>query len=194
MRVYNKENFIVFNTIQMYRHDRLPYFYKLIEMAKENNFNIGIKIVRGAYMEKERERAEKMGYPSPIHVSKQKTDEDYNKAIQLSVENIDCVSVCVATHNEQSILHLTQLMARASLANNHPRIYAAQLFGMSDNISYNLSDSGYNVVKYVPYGKVRTVIPYLMRRAAENTSVAGQTSRELKLIKEELERRKKEER
>ena len=143
-------------------------------------------------MEKERERAQKMGYPSPIQADKESSDNDFNEALKVMIENISCVAFCAGTHNESSSLLLTELMAKQQIESNDKRIYFAQLLGMSDHISYNLSYHGYNVAKYVPYGPIKEVMPYLLRRADENTSVAGQTSRELSLIIKEKERRKKE--
>ncbi|MEI6821351.1 MAG: proline dehydrogenase family protein [Bacteroidota bacterium] len=190
MLKYNKEKAIVYNTLQMYRHDRISFLNELISKAKENNFYIGLKLVRGAYMEKERERAIEMGYPSPIHVDKVSTDKDYDKAIKICVDNNDLISVCVGTHNEESALYFTQLINERNLDKQSSKFYFAQLLGMSDHISYNLSNQGYNVTKYVPFGPVKSVLPYLIRRAQENTSIANQTTRELNLINKELLRRK----
>jgi proline dehydrogenase len=192
MEQYNTEKAIVYNTLQMYRHDRLEFLRKSIVEAKDKKIYLGIKLVRGAYMEKERERAEKMGYASPIQVDKKSSDNDFNEALKVMIENISCVAFCAGTHNESSSLLLTELMAKQQIESNDKRIYFAQLLGMSDHISYNLSYHGYNVAKYVPYGPIKEVMPYLLRRADENTSVAGQTSRELSLIIKEKERRKKE--
>lgn len=186
---YNNEFPIVYNTIQLYRHDRLQYMKDLILRCNSNGKNLGLKLVRGAYMEKEREQASKKNYPDPIQKDKQATDNDFTKAVEFCIENIETVSLCVGTHNEKSVLHLTNLMKKKALKNNDSRIWFAQLLGMSDHISFNLSKEGYNVAKYVPYGPVKEVIPYLIRRAEENTSVSGQTSRELSLIKIEVERR-----
>ena len=190
MQKYNKEKAIVFNTLQMYRWDRLDYLKKLHERAKAEGFYIGMKLVRGAYMEKENERAQEKGYKSPICVSKEATDENYDAAVLYMVENIDKMAIFAGTHNEQSSYKLMQLMQEKGLAKNDNRIWFGQLYGMSDHISYNLAAHGYNVAKYLPFGPVRDVMPYLIRRAEENTSVAGQTSRELTLIKKEKERRK----
>jgi proline dehydrogenase len=192
MEKYNIEKAIVYNTLQMYRHDRLEFLRKSIVEAKEKKICLGIKLVRGAYMEKERERAQKMGYPSPIQADKKSSDNDFNEALEVMIENISCVAFCAGTHNEASSLLLTELMTKQQIESNDKRIYFAQLLGMSDHISYNLSYHGYNVAKYVPYGPIKEVMPYLLRRADENTSVAGQTSRELSLIIKEKERRKKE--
>jgi proline dehydrogenase len=192
MEQYNTEKAIVYNTLQMYRHDRLEFLRKSIVEAKEKKICLGIKLVRGAYMEKERERAQKMDYPSPIQADKESSDNDFNEALKVMIENISCVAFCAGTHNESSSLLLTELMAKQQIESNDKRIYFAQLLGMSDHISYNLSYHGYNVAKYVPYGPIKEVMPYLLRRADENTSVAGQTSRELSLIIKEKERRKKE--
>ena len=190
MQKYNQEKAIVFNTLQMYRWDRLDYLKKLHERAKVEGFYIGMKLVRGAYMEKENGRAQEKGYKSPICVSKQATDENYDAAVLYMVENIDKMAIFAGTHNEQSSYTLMQLMQEKGIAKNDNRIWFGQLYGMSDNISYNLASHGYNVAKYLPFGPVRDVMPYLIRRAEENTSVAGQTSRELTLIKKEKERRK----
>ena len=174
----------------MYRHDRLNFLTKEIEHAKTNSYILGVKIVRGAYMEKERKRANDLGYPSPIQVNKAASDNDYNRALELSLQNINHVSICAGTHNEQSSLFLTELLERYNLSKDDSRVYFAQLLGMSDHISFNLAHHGYLVAKYVPYGPIKEVMPYLLRRADENTSVAGQTSRELSLIVKEIERRK----
>ena len=188
---YNKQSAIIFNTYQLYRHDRFIYLEECIKQAKANNYHIGAKLVRGAYMEKERKRAAEKGYPSPIQPTKEASDADYNLALELCVKNIDHVSVCVGTHNEQSSLFMVELMKKNNIAPGDKRIYFAQLLGMSDHISYNLSLGGYNVAKYVPYGPVKEVLPYLLRRAQENTSVKGQTGRELSLIIKEKKRRNK---
>ncbi|WP_306350050.1 proline dehydrogenase family protein [Flavobacterium sp. '19STA2R22 D10 B1'] len=190
MQKYNKEKAIVYNTLQMYRWDRLDYLKKLHVQAQEEGFYIGMKLVRGAYMEKENKRAEEKGYPSPICVSKEATDINYDAAVNYMVEHIDKMAVFAGTHNEDSSYKLMELMAAKGLAKNDARICFGQLYGMSDNISYNLADAGYNIAKYLPFGPVRDVMPYLIRRAEENTSVAGQTSRELTLIKTERKRRK----
>lgn len=187
---YNKERAIVFNTVQLYRWDRLQYIKDVLTRAEKANYTPGLKLVRGAYMEKERNRAAEKGYPSPIQKTKTDSDKDYNLALEYCVQHINRVEICAGTHNEKSSLYLTELMAKAGLSNNDKRIYFAQLLGMSDHISYNLSNAGYNVAKYVPYGPVREVLPYLIRRAEENTSVAGQTSRELGLIQKERKRRR----
>ena len=189
-RKYNTKRAIVFNTLQMYRHDRLAYLKEEIKKAKDGNYFIGMKLVRGAYMEKERERAEEKNYPSPIQPTKDATDRDYNEAVKVCVENIDVVSLCAGSHNEESAEFLTQLMKEHSIALDDQRIFFAQLLGMSDHISFNLANDNYNVAKYVPYGPVKEVLPYLIRRAEENTSVAGQTTRELSLIVKERKRRK----
>jgi proline dehydrogenase len=190
MEKYNKEKAIVFNTLQMYRHDRLDFLKCEIEIAKKVGYHYGIKLVRGAYMEKERARAEKMGYPSPIQSTKEQTDIDYNKALELILDNIDSLALCAGTHNEYSSKFLTELVEKKGISKEDKRIYFAQLLGMSDHISYNLSSANFNVAKYVPYGPVNEVLPYLLRRADENTSVAGQTGRELSLLMIEKNRRK----
>ena len=188
---YNKNKAIVFNTLQLYRHDRLVFLKKEIEFSRLNEIQLGVKIVRGAYMEKERSRALEKGYDSPIQIDKNATDTDFNEALVVVVNNIDIVSICAGSHNEESALVLIKLMAEKGLASDDSRIFYAQLLGMSDHISYNLSNENYNVAKYVPYGPVKEVLPYLIRRAEENTSVAGQTTRELALIIKERKRRKK---
>lgn len=190
MRKYNRESAIVFNTLQMYRHDRLEYLKKEIEICITENFHYGVKLVRGAYMEKERERAGKLGYPSPIQPDKAASDNDFNEALKIIVKNINVMALCSGSHNEDSALLLTQLIQEENIKKDDKRIYFAQLLGMSDHISYNIAHSGFNVAKYVPYGPVKEVMPYLLRRADENTSVAGQTGRELTLITKELKRRK----
>ncbi len=190
MQRFNKTEAVVYNTFQLYRHDRLAFLEKNIEHAKQHSYILGAKIVRGAYMEKERERAEKMNYESPIQPNKISTDRDYDLALELCLNNIDCTAVFIGTHNEKSSLLATKIMADKNIATNDKRITFSQLYGMSDNISFNLAKANYNVCKYMPYGPVRDVIPYLLRRAKENTSVAGQTSRELDLIQKELKRRK----
>jgi proline dehydrogenase len=192
MEKFNKEKAIVFNTYQMYRTDRLAILKKDLETARQQGFFLGAKFVRGAYMERERRRAEKMGYASPIHPDKPATDRHYDDALSFSVENIDRISIFNGTHNEKSCHHLMQLMEKHGLAKNDPRIWTSQLYGMSDHISFNMADAGYNVVKYMPYGPVKSVLPYLLRRAEENTSIAGQTSRELNLIETERRRRRSE--
>jgi proline dehydrogenase len=191
MQKYNRERAVVYNTFQMYRHDRLLKLKELIETAKSQNFNAGIKLVRGAYMEKERKRAAELQYPDPIQPNKQATDSDYNQAIELITNNISCCAVCAGTHNEESSSYLVKQMAEKGIKANDERIFFSQLLGMSDHISFNLAAASYNVVKYVPYGPVKEVLPYLIRRAEENTSVAGQTSRELDLLTREKKRRQK---
>jgi proline dehydrogenase len=189
MRKYNKTRAIVYNTIQMYRHDRITFLKKEIEEAKMESFHYGVKLVRGAYMEKERERAQLKNYASPIQPNKTACDKDFNEALEIIISEIEHTALCAGSHNEKSALALVDLMEKFAIPKNDKRIYFAQLLGMSDHISYNLSNEGFNVAKYVPYGPVKEVIPYLLRRANENTSVAGQTSRELGLIIKEKERR-----
>ncbi len=190
MAKYNKEKAVVYNTLQMYRHDRLEFLKKTHQEALAGNYYPGIKMVRGAYMEKERERAEKEGYPSPIQPDKAATDRDYNLGLEYIIEHIDRFALCAGTHNEQSSLKLVELMNEKGIAKDDKRVYFAQLLGMSDHISFNVAHAGYNVAKYVPYGPVKEVMPYLLRRAEENTSVAGQMGRELSLIVSEKKRRK----
>ncbi|TXD82669.1 proline dehydrogenase [Subsaximicrobium wynnwilliamsii] len=187
---YNKETAIVFNTLQLYRHDRLDYLKELHQQATEGRFKIGMKLVRGAYMEKERERAIRLGYQDPICKDKATTDALFNEVLIYMIKNLENMALFVGTHNEESTYLVLQIMQRCKIAENDKRIWFGQLFGMSDHISYNLANFGYNVAKYLPYGPVRDVMPFLFRRAEENTSVAGQTSRELYLIKNEMKRRK----
>jgi proline dehydrogenase len=190
MRKYNKEKVIVFNTLQMYRWDRLEYLKTLHEKAKTEGFYIGMKLVRGAYMEKEHERAKEKGYPTPICASKKATDDNYDAAVDYMMKHINSMAIFAGTHNEESSYKLMEMLKKNNISINDQRIWFGQLFGMSDNISYNLAANGYNVAKYLPFGPVRDVMPYLIRRAEENTSVAGQTSRELNLLKTERQRRK----
>lgn len=190
MERYNKERVIVFNTFQLYCSGTLPFLKEAIVIARQKGYKLGAKLVRGAYVEKERERALEQGYPDPIQASKEATDRDFDSAVKLCLDNIDQLSLFIGTHNEESNLKAIRLMRSLHIANNDNRIYFSQLLGMSDNISFNLAKEGYNVSKYVPYGPVKDVVPYLLRRASENTSVAGQTGRELALIRKELRRRK----
>jgi proline dehydrogenase len=190
MRKYNTQKALIFNTLQMYRWDRLVYLKSLHERAKTHNFFIGMKIVRGAYMEKENARAEEKGYKSLICISKQATDENYDAAVLYMMQHIDKMAIYLGTHNENSSYKLLEMMQQNNISNTDSRIWFGQLYGMSDNISYNLAENGNNVSKYLPFGPVRDVMPYLIRRAKENTSVAGQTSRELNLLDTERKRRK----
>lgn len=192
MALYNKEKAIVYNTYQLYRHDRLDAIKSDYEQAVAGGYTLGAKPVRGAYMEKERKRAQEQGYPSPINPTKQASDDLYNAALQFCVAHISHISLCAGTHNEASCYLVMKLMQEHHIAPNDERVYFAQLYGMSDNLSYNLAKAGYNVAKYVPYGPVEAVMPYLLRRANENTAIAGQSSRELILIRKEMERRKRE--
>ena len=191
MQKYNLEKAIVYNTLQMYRHDRLEFLTSCSENAKKHGIKYGIKLVRGAYMEKERARAQKLGYPSPIYPDKNASDDAYNTALKFILEHEMLFALCAGTHNEESSLLLTQELERKQISRDNDKFYFAQLLGMSDHISFNLSNAGFKVAKYVPFGPVKEVMPYLLRRADENTSVAGQTGRELSLIIKELDRRKK---
>ena len=186
---YNASFPTVYNTLQMYRHDRLSYLKKMLEFAKEKNIIYAVKLVRGAYMEKERARAEIKCYPSPIQPDKNATDRDYDEALNFIVENKKHFALCAGTHNESSSLKLSELMIKNNVSTHDSHFYFSQLLGMSDHISYNLANAGYNVAKYVPFGPIREVMPYLLRRADENTSVAGQTGRELSLLSKERKRR-----
>lgn len=189
MRRFNGQRAIVYNTVQLYRHDRLAFLRKEAEIAKAGGYHLGMKYVRGAYMEKERERAAEKGYPDPIGATKAAVDADFDDALRYAAEHLGHMAVLVGTHNEESTLLMARLMHGTGLAKDDPRIHFGQLLGMSDNISYNMALAGFNVVKYVPYGPVRKVLPYLIRRAEENTSTKGQTGRELSLILAERKRR-----
>lgn len=189
MQTHNQERAVVYNTYQFYRQEMLANFKKAFQRAATYNYFLGAKLVRGAYMEKERERAEEQGYLDPIQPSKQATDADYNQALRYCMDNKQRISLVCGSHNAYSNQYLTLLMEKHGLAPNDHRVYFAQLYGMSDHISFNLAAAGYNVAKYVPYGPVEKVMPYLFRRAEENTSVAGQSSRELEMIRQELKRR-----
>lgn len=186
---YNKEKPVVFNTVQLYRHDRLAFLKRSHQKARNEGYILGVKLVRGAYMEKERERAQRKGYESPIHANKAAVDADFDEALVYCLEHIDEIAFCAATHNEASCMLLVEQASKAGVPLHHPHIHFAQLYGMSDHISFNLAQAGCNASKYVPYGPVRDVIPYLIRRARENRSVAGQVSRELRLILDEIQRR-----
>lgn len=189
MALFNANKAIVYNTFQLYRHDRLAYLKESIQAGKTKGYHVGAKLVRGAYMEKERKRAAEMGYTSPIQPDKTASDRDYDEALKLCIENIQVMGLCAGTHNEASSAYLVKLMQEKNLTPGDERIFFSQLLGMSDHISYNLSLNGYNVAKYVPYGPIKDVMPYLIRRAQENTSVKGQTGRELSLIMKEKNRR-----
>lgn len=190
MAKFNKHGAIIFNTYQLYRKDRLEYLMKSYQHAQDGNYYLGAKLVRGAYMEKERARAKQMDYPSPIQDSKEDSDKDYDKALHFCIAHKESLAFCAGTHNEASSKYLVQMMAERNIENNDHHIWFSQLYGMSDHISFNLSKEGFNVAKYVPYGPVEEVLPYLIRRAQENTSVKGQTGRELSLIIKERARRK----
>lgn len=191
MAKYNLKRAIVYNTLQMYRHDRLAHLAEAQKRAETEGFFYGVKLVRGAYMEKERERAEENGYPSPIQPDKAATDRDFDAAVNYCLKHLNNVYFCAGTHNEDSSLMLANEMDKLGIDRNDERIFFAQLYGMSDHISFNLSKASFNVAKYVPYGPVKEVMPYLIRRAEENTSVQGQTGRELNLITKEIKRRRK---
>lgn len=191
MHKYNKKQCIVFNTFQIYRHDRLPYLKEQIAKAQTGHYLLGAKLVRGAYMEKERERAKELKYPSPIHANKKAVDRDFDEAVELCLDNLQHLNVCIASQSETSNLLAIQHIEKKKLERNSGNILFSQLYGMGDNITFNLAKLGFTATKYLPYGPVKDVIPYLIRRAQENTSVAGQTTRELSLIKKEIKRRKK---
>ena len=191
MKKYNKQKTIVFNTVQMYRHDRLEYLKDLHNSSKQNDFEIGIKLVRGAYIEKENIRAKKLNYKSPICESKKASDDNFNSGVKFIISNLDKFNLFCGTHNEESIYKIINMIDQMGIERSSDKIWFGQLFGMSDHITFNLANENYNVVKYLPYGPIKEVIPYLIRRAEENTSVKGQTSRELTLIKNEISRRRK---
>lgn len=190
MEKFNKEEVFVFNTYQLYSHGTLPFLQDCVKNAAAKNYLLGAKLVRGAYMEKERERAKKMNYPDPIQPDKESTDRDYDEAVKFCLQHLDKLALFIGTHNENSCLKAARYMEDHRIPADHPRVFFSQLYGMGDNLSFNLAHEGYHVSKYLPYGPVKDVVPYLMRRAEENTSVAGQTSRELSLITAELKRRK----
>lgn len=189
MERYNRNQVVVYNTYQLYRHDKLEHLQKDYEKSREGGYLLGAKLVRGAYMNKERNRAEEMGYSSPIHANKEATDRDYNLAVQFCVDNYEYIASCNASHNLESNLLQAELIARRELPRSHPHLNFCQLLGMSDYITFNLSEAGFNVAKYVVYGPIREVVPYLVRRAQENTAVTGDMSRELRLIVKEVKRR-----
>ncbi len=189
IRHYNRERVIVFNTLQMYRVDRLGYLKKLVDLANKENFYLGVKLVRGAYMEKERARARQMGYPSPIQPDKESSDRDFDAGVEYVVENLEKGRLVAGSHNQESCRKLVDLMKNNNIEPSDHRIWFSQLYGMSDHLSFNLAKAGYNVVKYLPFGPVKDTLPYLIRRAEENTSASGQTSRELLLIQKEMRRR-----
>jgi len=190
MKEYNSTSLVIYNTIQLYRHDRLEFLRQSFDMSQKENFLLGAKLVRGAYMEKERKRAREKGYGSPIQPDKDATDRDYDSAVRFCMDRLDRIGVIIASHNEKSNLLGAQLLHEKGLPPDHPHVHFSQLFGMSDNITFNLARAGCSVSKYLPFGPIKDVVPYLMRRAQENTSVGGQTSRELRLIEKENKRRK----
>lgn len=189
MSIFNNEKVVIYNTVQHYRHDRLQFLKDSHEAAIERKFILGVKLVRGAYMEKERERAAQMGYPSPIQPDKESADRDFNEGVKFCIDHLDKIALIVASHNEQSNLYAAQLMMEKGLSLYHPHIHWSQLYGMSDNITFNLAKAGCSVSKYLPFGPIKDVVPYLMRRAQENSSMKGQTGKELMLIKKEMKRR-----
>ena len=191
MKKYNKQKTIVFNTVQMYRHDRLEYLKDLHNSSKQNDFEIGIKLVRGAYIEKENIRAKKINYKTPICESKKASDDNFNSGVKFIISNLDKFNLFCGTHNEESLYKIINMIDQMGIERSSDKIWFGQLFGMSDHITFNLANENYNVVKYLPYGPIKEVMPYLIRRAEENTSVKGQTSRELTLIKNEISRRRK---
>ena len=189
MRRYNRERVVAYNTFRLYRKDRLQFLIDSFNQSRKGGYLLGAKLVRGAYMEKERARAEKMGYPSPIHFNKAATDDAYDMALRFCVDNYEYIASCNASHNMESNLLQAELIKRKGLPRNHPHLNFCQLYGMSDNITFNLAKEGFNVAKYVPYGPVREVVPYLIRRAQENSSVTGDMSREFQLVQSEMKRR-----
>jgi proline dehydrogenase len=189
MKRYNKEKIVVYNTFQLYRKDRLQFLIESFDRAKEAGFKLGAKLVRGAYMQKEGIRAQEKGYDNPINPDKNTTDDHYNTALRFCLDHLDSMAVCNASHNAESALLQVEIMDKKGIPNDHPNTLCSQLYGMSDNLTFNLAKAGYRVAKYLPYGQVKEVIPYLIRRAQENTSVTGDAGRELKLILEEVKRR-----
>jgi proline dehydrogenase len=190
MDQFNRGRAVVYNTVQLYRADRLEFLKDSFEAAEQRDFVLGVKLVRGAYMEKERKRSREQGYPSPIQPDKEATDRDYDASVEFCIDRLNRIALIVATHNENSNLYAVQLLREKGLAPAHPHIHFSQLYGMSDNITFNLAKAGCAVSKYLPFGPIQDVVPYLMRRAQENSSVSGQTGRELGLIRKELKRRK----
>jgi proline dehydrogenase len=190
MTRFNKEKAIVYNTYQLYRHDKLQSLKDDYKLAAEKGFILGAKLVRGAYMEKERKRAEDLGYPSPIQPDKAAADKDYDAALDFCTDHVEKIAIVAGTHNEESSRLLAELLDKKQIDHKNPHIYFSQLLGMSDNLSFNLADANYNVVKYVPYGPIKAVLPYLFRRAQENTAISGQMSRELSMITKEMKRRR----
>ena len=189
MDEYNREKLVIYNTLQLYRHDRLAFLMQSYEAALERNFLLGAKLVRGAYMEKERKRAKEKSYPSPIQPDKESCDRDYNEAVRFCIDRLEQVGVIIASHNDDSNMLGVKMLQEKGLPLDHPHVHFSQLYGMSDNITYNLAKAGCSVSKYLPFGPIKDVVPYLMRRAEENTSVGGQTSKELHLIRKEMDRR-----
>jgi proline dehydrogenase len=189
MAKFNRGQPIVYNTYQLYRHETLEALKTAYLTARQKGYILGAKLVRGAYIEKERIRAQENEYFNPVHTSKEITDRDYNASIDFCLEHLDHISVCLGTHNEYSCQYCACKMKKLGFANDDARIWYAQLLGMSDNISYNMAKAGYNVAKYVPYGPIEVVLPYLIRRAKENSFVAGQSSREFLLVQNEMKRR-----
>ncbi len=189
MHRYNQNKVVVYNTFQLYRHDRLAFLKKSFEKAEKEAYHFGAKLVRGAYMDKERKRALDMGYPSPIHNTREETDRDFNDAIKYCLDHYEKLPFCNATHNQGSCMYMAEEIEKRGLTRNHPHLSFCQLYGMSDNLTFNLAKSGYNVAKYVPYGQVKDVVPYLIRRAQENSSVTGDMSREYSLLVAETKRR-----
>ena len=190
MEQFNLTRPVVYNTVQLYRHDRFDFLQQAAAWAAQKNYIMAVKLVRGAYMEKERKRALELGYSSPIHANKKAVDQDYDQVIRFCIDRIDRTALIVASHNEHSNLLATELLKEKGLPLRHPHVHWSQLYGMSDNITFNLSKAGASVSKYLPFGPIEDVVPYLMRRAQENTSVKGQTGRELSLIQKELDRRR----
>ena len=190
MKKYNKKEVYIYNTLQMYRTDRLNYLNEIISIAKKEKFLLGIKLVRGAYHQQEIDRAIKLKYDIPVFETKNKSDESFNKSLKICCDNINHISICAGTHNEYSSQLLIDLMKKNNIDKNNPRIYFSQLLGMCDHISYNIAEHGFNTAKYVPYGPIKDVIPYLIRRAEENTSISGQMNRDLSNIISEKKRRK----
>lgn len=189
MAKYNQKTAIVYNTIQLYRKDRLDYLKSAHQKANAGGYIYAAKLVRGAYMEKEAKRAKEYGYESPIQETKTATDRDYDLAVKYCLTHLNEISVCIATHNEDSCLSAVKILEESRFDRRDNRVFFSQLLGMGDHISFNLAQAGYNVAKYMPYGPVKEVIPYLVRRAQENTSVAGQMGRELSLLRKEMRRR-----
>jgi proline dehydrogenase len=189
MEEFNKQDVLIYNTFQMYRVDRLDYLETLIDRAKSKSYKIGLKLVRGAYYEKEKELAQNLGKVQPVYELKEETDQAYDSAVEICLKNHELVHTCIATHNKESVEKAIVLIQQLGMTDHYNKVYFSQLYGMSDNLTFNLAEANFNSSKYVPYGELEKAIPYLLRRAEENSSIEGQVGREYKLLLEEKSRR-----